>query len=190
MKKSLIGLALLGFATNSFAHTGHGVGQLLAAFAHPFTGLDHLTVFLAMGFFIGQRAQLRISQLVGMLTLLAFGMFWGQQGLYAPMMETAIACSVIVLGVVSFKRWMPDQGVLSGLMGATAVLHGLAHGVLLQSLPLATALSTSAMMLLGALVIALLGIALANNVLVKRVAIQQWLAAAMLLLGGSLILST
>ncbi len=189
MKKSLISLALLGFANSSLAHTGHGTGQLLAAFVHPFTGLDHLTVFLAMGFFIAQRAPFRLSQLLNMIVLLGIGMFLGQQGLYAPMVEVAIACSVTVLGVVSFKHWMPDQRVLVGMMSTAAVLHGLAHGVLLQSLPLSQVLSTSVMMLLGALVIVVLGLALANNALVKRIAIQQWLAAAMLVLGSSLMLT-
>ncbi len=190
MKKNLIGLGLLGFAADTMAHTGHSAGALLTAFAHPMTGLDHLTVFLAIGFFLAQSAQHRTSQLLGLMLFLSIGMFSGRLGVYAPMVETAIACSLIVLGVLGFKRWLPNQTALFTLLGGSVALHGLAHGVLLQSMPLSQSLAMSVMMMLGAVVITLFGFALANNRLVKRFALQQWLAAGMLLLGGSLVLSS
>lgn len=189
MKKTLIGSGLLGATTHAMAHEGHGAGALLTAFTHPMTGLDHLVVFLALGFFIAQRKQYRVSQLLGLALLMGIGIILGQLGLYAPMVETMIACSLIVLGVICFKRWLPNSAALFALLGGSVMLHGLAHGVLLQSLPMSQALATSAMMMSGAVVITLLGFAIANSRLVKRFALQQWLAAAMVLVGGSLVLA-
>lgn len=189
MKNKLMGLGLFALADNAVAHTGHGAGQLLAAFTHPMTGLDHLTVFLALGFLLAQGRERRLSSLLGLMLLMGIGMFLGHQGLYAPMVEAAIACSLVVLGVVCFKRWIPNQVALFALLCTSVVLHGLAHGVLLQPLSVSVSLSVGVMMMLGALVVALLGFSMANNRLVKRFALQQWLAAGMLLLGGSLMLS-
>lgn len=190
MKKAVIGLSLLGVTTSAMAHEGHGAGALLSAFTHPMTGLDHLVVFLAIGFFIAQSKQNRATQLLGLVLLMGIGIFFGQLGLYAPMVETAIACSLIVLGVVSFKRWLPNQAPLFALLGGSVILHGLAHGVLLQALSASQIFATSAMMVAGALVITILGFVLANSHLVKRYDLQQWLAAMMVLLGGSLVLAS
>lgn len=188
MKKVLTGLGFLIVATNTIAHEGHNAGAILSAFIHPMTGLDHLVMFLSLGFFIGQSKQYRFAQLLTLAMLMSIGIILGQLGVYAPMVEVAIACSLIVLGAIFLKNWLTNQAVLFGLLGGSVILHGLAHGVLLQSFSTSQALTTSGMMIFGALAITFLGSALATSRLGKRFALQQWLAAAMVTLGGSLVL--
>ena len=117
------------------AHTGHGTGQgLLAGLAHPLLGLDHLLAMFAAGLWassLGRRAGLAVVGvfLAAMLggAALAFG------GLVLPGVETGIAVSLLVMGTLAAlaaRALLPGLG----LVAASALLHGQAHGA---ELPLA-----------------------------------------------------
>lgn len=189
MKKSIIGLGLLVFASHAMAHTGHGANEWLVAFTHPMTGLDHLAIFFATGFFVAQSTHGRVFKLFTLMLLMGFGMFLGQVGFYAPMVEAAIACSMIAIGALAIQHRLPASTMLFTALGLSVVLHGMAHGVLLQSVSIAQSVALGAMMLSGAFIVSLLGFYIGNNGLVSKFDLHRWLAACMLVLGANLVWS-
>ncbi len=112
---------------HTFGSQGAG---LMAGLTHPFVGLDHLLAMIAVGIWAGQlggRAVWLIpltfvSVMVAAATLASFG-------LLLPLMEPVIACSVLVLGllIAGSVRLPTSVGVL--LVGLFAVFHGYAHGL-------------------------------------------------------------
>jgi len=111
------------------AHTGHGPHGVLDGLAHPL-GLDHLLAMLAVGLWSvvalppGRRV---VGPAVFMAALLT-GAVAGAAGMAMPLVETAIAASVVVLALMLA---VPGRiGVAPGLalVAAAGALHGLAHG--------------------------------------------------------------
>lgn len=113
------------------AHPGHGEEGVVAGLVHPFMGVDHLLAMVAVGIWSCTglpRAQRMAGPLV-FLTMLAVG------ALVAPDVnvsiegvELGVALSVLLLGVL--LMWGRKLGSVVGLLvvGAAALLHGVAHG--------------------------------------------------------------
>jgi urease accessory protein len=127
---ALITLSL--FAGAASAHTG--VHSTLTGFAgglvHPFLGLDHLFAMIAIGLWAGQQGGRTLwaipAAFVG--AMLAGGMLaWS--GWALPQNETAIALSVLVLGVLvaTRRQWALPVGI--ALAAGFALFHGYAHGL-------------------------------------------------------------
>ena len=119
-------LALL--AGSASAHTGHDTLGFLAGLAHPF-GIDHLLAMVAVGLWSARAlpaARCWLGPLV-FLAAMALGAVTAA-GAMVPGVDTAVAASVLLMGVMlAFARRLPvGPGV--GLIAAAAVLHGLAHG--------------------------------------------------------------
>jgi urease accessory protein len=123
-------LLLLAFSSSAFAHPGHGASGLTAGLLHPFSGMDHLLAMLAVGLWAGQHGGRKVWLLPAVfMTLLAAGA--GVALLYPtlPMIETGIAASVLVLGlIIALSLQLP---ALSGiaLTAAFGFVHGYAHGL-------------------------------------------------------------
>jgi urease accessory protein len=84
---------------------------------------------VAVGLFaahLGGRALWRVP--AAFVALMAAGGVIGMNGLPIPFVETGIAVSVIVLGLVLMTRIAPPVGVAMGLVGVFAIFHGHAHG--------------------------------------------------------------
>lgn len=120
----------------------HGAG-FEAGIAHPFTGLDHLLAMLAVGMWAvqqGGRALWRIPlAFVAMMTL---GGMLALAGMQLPMVETGIATSLLVLGLlIVFSARLPVAAGMA-LAGIFALFHGHAHGteIPLAASPVAYAL--------------------------------------------------
>jgi urease accessory protein len=107
-------------------HT-HGFAN---GFAHPLSGLDHLLAMTAVGLWAAQRggralwmvpcAFLSVMALGGMLGMAGFGQI--------PLIEQAIAASVLVLGIflaVAARLPMWSSVMVIGLF---ALFHGYSHG--------------------------------------------------------------
>ena len=113
-----------------FAHPGHGEGSnLLSGFVHPFGGIDHLLAMTAVGLFaahLGGRALWAVPG--SFIAVMAFGGIIGAAGISLPFAETAIALSVMVLGLVIAARVSPPVLAAMALVGLFAVFHGHAHG--------------------------------------------------------------
>ena len=133
-KYSLALFGLLAYVTIlpvAEAHTfgSQGAG-LMAGLTHPFVGLDHLLAMIAVGIWAGQlggRAVWLIpltfvSVMVAAAALASFG-------LLLPLIEPAIACSVLVLGLLIAGSVRLPTSVGALLVSLFAVFHGYAHGL-------------------------------------------------------------
>lgn len=117
------------FAAEAQAHVGvHGTG-LTAGVIHPFTGLDHLLAMVAVGAWaaqLGGRARRAVP--LTFIAVMAAGGAWGGLGGWLPGVESGIAASVLVLGLlVAFSARLPIAAGMA-LAGTFALFHGYAHG--------------------------------------------------------------
>jgi urease accessory protein len=127
--RTVAALALVLAAGSAVAHTGHGTGSAYAGLVHPL-GLDHLLAMVAVGVWSAAALQGR-ARLAGpalFMAALALGAAAGAAGLGGAFVETGIAASVVLLGVLlALARRLPvAQGL--ALVAAVGLLHGLAHG--------------------------------------------------------------
>lgn len=112
------------------AHTGlHMLGGAGAGFAHPLLGIDHLLTMVAVGLWaasLGGRARLLVP--IAFVSVMALGAAFGIAGLRLPAVETGIAVSVIVVGVLVAAAVRVPVGAAMALVAAFALFHGHAHG--------------------------------------------------------------
>lgn len=126
--------ALAAGAGPALAHTGvpghtHG---FLAGVAHPFGGLDHLLAMLAVGIWSalanrGQTSRIWVAPAAFVAAMLA-GAAVGYVQLPLPMVETGIALSVLLLGLMILARVELPLAAGAVVIAAFAVYHGHAHG--------------------------------------------------------------
>jgi urease accessory protein len=128
-RTALFALAALA-ATPAFAHVGVAPASGFAAgFAHPFMGLDHITVMIAVGLWAalkgGRALWVWPAAFVGVMLV---GGALGMTHVAVPFVEPAILASVVALGllvalVIDLPVW-----VGAVIIGAFALFHGHAHG--------------------------------------------------------------
>jgi urease accessory protein len=128
----MILLMTLG-ATPALAHSGHDVtGSLLHGLAHPLLGTDHLMAMVAVGLWSGfALTRHRWRGAAAFLVAMAGGAGLGWAGVPLPGVETAIALSVMVLGLcVLTAARDQDRGRTAAalvLIAGFALFHGHAH---------------------------------------------------------------
>jgi urease accessory protein len=120
---------LVSWPGAAFAHTGHDTAGFAHGFMHPLGGLDHVLAMVAVGLYaalLGGRALgLVPATFVGVMAIAGA---LGAAGYPLPYTETAIALSVILLGLaVALRVSLPASAALA-LVGMFAVFHGHAHG--------------------------------------------------------------
>jgi urease accessory protein len=124
------------------AHLLGADGGMLAGFAHPLLGLDHVLAMVAVGLWAAQtggRAMWAVP-LTFMVTLAA-GAWLGIGGFPLPGVEAGIAASVLAIGLlVAFAIRLPLAAGMA-LTAAFALFHGHSHGIELPAMvsPLAYA---------------------------------------------------
>lgn len=124
----LVGLVLLAPKV-VLAHTGSDAGGFASGFWHPILGWDHVVAMIAVGLwgaFLGPPA-LWMLPLVFPLVM-AFGGALGVMGVALPAVETGIALSGVVLGLLVAFAVKAPLWVAASLVGVFAVFHGHAHG--------------------------------------------------------------
>lgn len=133
-RSSMLGLAaalaaLIAPAT-AWAHVGVGsTSGLSHGFLHPIGGLDHLLAMVAVGMFaanLGGRALWAVP--LTFVALMAAGGALGIEHVAIPYVETGIAPSVIVLGLVVALQVRWPVAAAMALVGIFAIFHGHAHG--------------------------------------------------------------
>ncbi|WP_432473944.1 HupE/UreJ family protein [Amphritea sp. HPY] len=115
----------------AMAHTGSETAAgLIAGFAHPFTGLDHLLAMLAVGIWAAQqKGRLQLSITATFIALLLTGFISAVNGFVMPLMEGTIATSLLVSGLlICCAARLPAQISLA-LTAVFALAHGQAHGI-------------------------------------------------------------
>jgi urease accessory protein len=139
MKRLLATAAVLvAGSAPAFAHVGihASVGateSFAAGIAHPLSGLDHMTVMVAVGLWAalkgGRALWLWPATFVGVMLIGgALGMSGSLAHVALPFVEPAILASVVALGIL--VALAVDLPVWAGaaIIGAFALFHGHAHG--------------------------------------------------------------
>ena len=127
------GLAALAVSGVALAHPGHEAAAGLAAgFAHPFTGMDHLLAMLAVGLWAAQSGGRPLYAMpLAFVAAMLMGALLGLSGtlIVAPaMVESLIAASVLVLGLLVALRARVGVVAAAMLISGFALFHGIAHG--------------------------------------------------------------
>jgi len=136
MKKAshyVLAAAFAGLAADVYAHPGHtAYGGLLAGFAHPLSGVDHLLAMIAVGVWavqLGGRALWAVPlAFLSLMTLGAMAAMTAHAGIPAGAIESGVAASLLVLGLLVFRAQRLPLAVAVALVGVFAWFHGAAHG--------------------------------------------------------------
>ena len=129
--RTIVLTVLCLFAGTASAHTGnHTVTGFSSGLTHPLLGLDHLLAMIAIGLWAAQQGGRALwavpAAFVGaMLT----GGGIALAGLSLPHVETGIAASVLVLGllIATRRQWAVKAGM--AIAAGFALFHGYAHGL-------------------------------------------------------------
>jgi len=123
-------VATLVFPSAAMAHVGAGsTASFMAGFAHPYSGLDHIAVMIAVGLWAALKGGRALwawpSAFIGVMLI---GGLLGMMHVPVPFVEPGILASVVALGLlvalaVDFPIWL---GAV--IIGVFAVFHGHAHG--------------------------------------------------------------
>ncbi len=130
MKKRLLISLFAIFPTLAIAHPGHELASLQAGLMHPLTGWDHLLVMLAVGVWASQLSGHARWQLpLTFVLMMSFGAILGLANIAFSGIETLIAASVLAMGLLLLMRLPISNLSRMGLVAVFAVFHGMAHGV-------------------------------------------------------------
>jgi urease accessory protein len=191
-KYSLALFGLLAYVTIlpvAEAHTfgSQGAG-LMAGLTHPFVGLDHLLAMFAVGIWAGQLGGRAVWLIpLTFVSIMAAAATLASFGLLLPLMEPAIACSVMVLGLLIAGSVRLPTSVCALLVSLFAVFHGYAHGLELPQA--ASPILYGAGFVLATALLHGLGIGFARNSrqhkMLQRIAGYSLIAASGLLLAAA-----
>lgn len=133
------------------AHPGHyhppqevdefDTESLMSAVTHPFTGVDHLLVALAVGavaFMMGKRLGFMLSLLF--LSSLALGFASAKLAVAMPMVEQGLALSVLAAGILLMPRQRVSSLTSFCVVALIGFWHGNAHGLEMGQASLGAAL--------------------------------------------------
>ena len=172
---------------SALAHVGadggghhHFLDSLSHAFAHPFTGADHLAAMLAVGAWSAlTMPSLRTAWRApaAFVALLVAGALAGFSGLWVSGVEPMIAASVLVLGLLVLVQKKMPWSAAAALAGVFAFFHGAAHGFELAGDSGMAAVGALAGIALGSATLHIAGMVLGHAVMQRH----QWVAK----LGGA-----
>ena len=115
------------------AAQAHGGGSeaagMMAGFAHPLSGWDHAVAMIGVGIWAAQSGcAARWSLPASFLAAMAAGGILALSGFALPAVETAIALSLLALGIAIVVAARPVAWMGMALVAGFAVFHGHAHG--------------------------------------------------------------
>lgn len=126
----IVALVLASLAASPvMAHPGHAEHGFGGGALHPLTGLDHFAAMIAVGLWaaqIGRRATFVLP--LAFLGCMSVGALLGRAGFAFPLIETGIATSVLVLGLMIAVAIRLPVALAAGCVGLFALFHGHAHG--------------------------------------------------------------
>lgn len=127
----LLALLLALLPSAALAHVPEGgAGSVMAGLLHPVTGIDHVVAMVAVGLWGAVLGAPAIWLLpVAFPMVMAFGGVMGLLDLPLPGVETGIALSALVLGVLVMLQQRLPLALAAVLVGLFALFHGYAHGV-------------------------------------------------------------
>src|SRR5690606_34578101 len=101
MRNLILALALLAL-TAAFAHPGHGeTSHIMAGLAHPLSGLDHITVMVAVGLLAALKGGRALWLWpLSFVAVMLIGGALGMAQISLPLVEPAILASIVALGLL------------------------------------------------------------------------------------------
>lgn len=131
LKKLSLATLLMAAATiPAYAHVGVGsTSSFFAGFMHPLSGLDHMTVMIAVGLWAALKGGRAIwAWPVAFVSVMLVGAGLGMAHVPIPFVEPGILASVVALGLL--VALAVDLPVAAGvaIIGIFAMFHGHAHG--------------------------------------------------------------
>ncbi|MER8808526.1 HupE/UreJ family protein [Mesorhizobium australicum] len=125
----LSAILLVAAAIPAYAHVGIGTtSSAMAGFTHPLSGLDHMTVMLAVGLWAALKGGKAIwvwpAAFVGVML---GGAALGMAHVPLPFVEPGILASVVALGLLVALVDLPVSAGVA-IIGLFALFHGHAHG--------------------------------------------------------------
>lgn len=184
--KGLLSVGLIAFSTIAHAHPGHGLESAYSGFMHPLTGWDHLLVMFAIGLWaarLGGKARWQLP--LTFVAVMALGAALGASGLYFTGVETAIAASVMAMGMLLIMSMPMKLSTQLGITALFAVLHGMAHGAELQ----VTSMAAFAGMMAATAVLHVIGLAVGLQRFKFFHGIEKPVAYLMLCVGAYLLVA-
>ncbi len=120
-------------ASPALAHTGGGqTSSFLAGIGHPLGGLDHMLAILAVGIWSALSSRGKAERMwvapAAFLAAMLLGAMGGHFEVPLPMVETGIALSIVLLGLMVLARVELPLAAGAALIALFAVYHGHAHG--------------------------------------------------------------
>ena len=112
----------------ALAHTGGGhMAGLADGFMHPVTGLDHLLIAIAAGFWAGRRGDHGVTGVLYFLSLLVAGILLGSCCMLFPQLQLSTILVVLLTGVFVAASIAAPQYFAYIFFGGFAVYHGIVH---------------------------------------------------------------
>ena len=192
--KAITALIVTAAASGSaLAHTGVDAHQhvgFMTGFLHPFTGLDHLSVMLAIGLWSALVAQKFGREMLwgplAFANVLLAGATLGLEGVAIPAVEPMIAASLVAAGLLVLTK-LPLRGPVAAMLaGMFALFHGLAHGYELANN--VNAFQTLAGMVSATLLLHTIGLGLGWSLRGANVWVPRLIGGAVAALGSALLL--
>lgn len=182
---------MLASTGTAWAHTGadsgHDHGAFVDGLLHPLTGTDHLAAMVAVGIWSAVALRTVWQAPLAFVAMLTLGALAGFSGIHPPGVESAVAASIMVLGLlISWRKGFPLGGVVS-LVGVFAFFHGVAHGTELAGGAQLAALTGMVVTTAGLHVV---GVGMGRLVLAHQHRVRQALGATLTMLGTWLLMQS
>jgi len=126
---ALISVACVAAVPAAWAHPGLHADAVATAFAHPFSGLDHLLAMLAVGAWAAAGTRGAAWAPLAFVAAALFGTLAGAAGFHVPALEVLLGLSVAGGGFVLLQRRSWSTQPLLFAACALGALHGNAHGL-------------------------------------------------------------
>ncbi|QPM91557.1 HupE/UreJ family protein [Pseudooceanicola algae] len=183
-----LALVLVSAAIPASAHdaTGHA-GGFVSGFSHPILGWDHVIAMVAVGLwgaFLGSRARWILP--VTFPLIMTAGATIGIIGLPLPAVETGIALSGVVLGLLIAFAVKAPLWIATVIVGIFALFHGHAHGTELPSAANPLAYAVGFVLATGLLHLAGIGFGMLTTSRPGRIAIRA-MGLAIAAVGGAFL---
>jgi urease accessory protein len=128
---SLSAILLLAAAMPAYAHVSIGTttASFTAGFMHPLSGLDHMTVMIAVGLWAALKGgKAVVAWPLAFVGVMLAGSALGMLQVPVPFVEPGILASVVALGLL--VALAVDLPILAGVavISLFALFHGHAHG--------------------------------------------------------------
>ncbi|MDX8480627.1 HupE/UreJ family protein [Mesorhizobium sp. VK24D] len=129
-RTALAAFLFLAAAMPAYAHVGIGTASsFTAGFMHPLSGLDHITVMIAVGLWAAMKGgRAAWAWPLAFVGVMLAGAALAMLHVPVPFVEPGILASVVVVGLlVALAVDLPISAGLA-IIGVFALFHGHAHG--------------------------------------------------------------